>query len=200
MKVLVGCEYSGRVREAFRKKGHDVYSCDLIESSDNSPFHIIGDVRDIIKSEHWDLGISHPPCTYLSRAGARWLYPKGKLNTERYELLLDGRELFMNCLESNIEKIAVENPTPFKIANLPKPTQIIQPFEYGDPYTKRTLLWLKNLNPLIPTNIVKSVGSWLPSNTSGFRKNQKSQKGFSSNGDYSLTFNGIALAMAEQWG
>tara|TARA_Y100000004_G_scaffold19772_1_gene20288 strand:- start:193 stop:795 length:603 start_codon:yes stop_codon:yes gene_type:complete len=200
MKVLVGCEYSGRVREAFRKKGHDVYSCDLIESIDNSPFHIVADIRDIIKSEHWDLAIFHPPCTYLSRAGARWLYPKGKLNPERYELLLEGRELFMDCLESNIEKIAVENPTPFKIANLPKPTQIIQPFEYGDPYTKRTLLWLKNLNPLIPTNIVESVGSWLPSNTSGFRKNQKSQKGFSPNGDYSLTFNGIALGMAEQWG
>jgi hypothetical protein len=200
MKVLVGCEYSGRVREAFRKKGHDVYSCDLIKSTNNSPFHLIADVRDVIKSENWDMGIFHPPCTYLSRAGARWLYPKGELNQERYRLLLEGRSLFMDCLEANIPKIAVENPTPFKIADLPNPSQIIQPYEFGDPYTKRTLLWLKNLNPLIPTNQVKSIGSWLPSNTSGFRKNQKSQKGKSASGDYSLTFQGIASAMAEQWG
>ena len=106
----------------------------------------------------------------------------------------------MECLNADIPKIAVENTTPFKIADLPKPTQIIQPYEYGDPYTKRTLLWLKGLDPLIPSNIVESQGSWLPFNTSGFRKNQKSQKGYSASGDYSLTFQGIANAMADQWG
>ena len=201
MKVLIGCEYSGRVREAFRLKGHDAWSCDIIPSIDNSKHHLIGDVRDIIHWNNWDLAIFHPPCTYLSRAGARWLYPKaGVLCPDRYDKLLEGREFFMECLNADIPKIAVENPTPFKIADLPKPTQIIQPYEYGDPYTKRTLLWLKGLDPLIPSNIVESQGSWLPSNTSGFRKNQKSQKGYSASGDYSLTFQGIANAMADQWG
>lgn len=200
MKVLVGCEYSGRVREAFRSLGHDAWSCDLIESSDNSPFHIQKDVLEVVNYCNWDLAIFHPPCTYLSRAGARWLYPKGQLNQDRYLKLLEGRKLFMELLNCDIPKIAIENPTPFKIANLPEPSQIIQPYHFGDPYSKRTLLWLKGLEPLVPSNIVESNGSWLPSNTSGFRKNQKSQKGFSNAGDYSLTFQGIAHAMANQWG
>ena len=145
--------------------------------------------------------IAHPPCTYLSRAGARWLYPKaGQLDNERYKKLLEGKDFFMSLLNADIPKIAVENPTPFKIADLPKPSQVIQPYQFGEPYSKRTLLWLKGLTPLLPTNEVESKGSWLPSNTSGFRKNQKSQKGYSDSKDYSLTFNGIALAMAEQWG
>ena len=200
MRVLVACEYSGRVREAFRAKGHNAFSCDIIPSSDNSPNHIQKDVLEVLEYG-WDLMIAHPPCTYLSRAGARWLYPKaGQLDNERYEKLLEGREFFMTLLNSDIPKIAVENPTPFKIAELPKPSQVIQPFQFGDPYSKRTLLWLKGLEPLIPTKEVESEGSWLPSNTSGFRKNQKSQKGYSDSKDYSLTFQGIADAMAEQWG
>ena len=201
MKVLVGCEYSGRVREAFRRLGHDAWSCDIIESSDQSKYHIKEDVLNVIHWNNWDLAIFHPPCTYLSRAGARWLYPKaGELCQERYKKLLEARELFMKLYNSHIPKIAIENPTPFKIANLPKPSQIIQPYQFGDPYTKRTLLWLKGLNPLNHTNIVESKGSWLPSNTSGFRKNQKHQRGFSNSSDYSLTFKGIAQAMAKQWG
>mgnify|MGYP003140695421 CR=1 FL=1 len=201
MKVLVGCEYSGRVREAFRRLGHDAWSCDIIESSDQSKYHIQEDVLNVIHWNNWDLAIFHPPCTYLSRAGARWLYPKsGQLCEHRYKKLLEGRELFMKLYNSDIPKIAIENPTPFKIANLPKPSQIIQPYQFGDPYTKRTLLWLKGLDPLNHTNIVESKGSWLPSNTSGFRKNQKHQRGFSKSSDYSLTFKGIAAAMAEQWG
>jgi len=200
MKVLIGCEYSGRVREAFNRRGHDAWSCDLIPSSDNSPKHIVGDVRDVVKMGGWDLAIFHPPCTYLSRAGARWLYAGGELNEERYAKLLEARELFMELWNADIPQIVIENPTPFKIANLPEPTQVIQPFEYGDPYTKRTLLWIKGLTPLEPTNIVEPLGSWLPSNATGFRKGQKSQKGFSKAGDYSLTFEGIADAMGEQWG
>tara|TARA_R110001599_G_scaffold114948_1_gene281168 strand:- start:22 stop:621 length:600 start_codon:yes stop_codon:yes gene_type:complete len=199
MKVLIGCEYSGRVRKAFYEKGHDVLSCDFIDSIDNSDNHYQGDVLDVI-NEDWDLLIAHPPCTYLSRAGARWLYPKGELNDKRYNKLLEGRKLFMQLYNSDIKKIAIENPTPFKIANLPKPSQIIQPYMFGDPYTKRTLLWTKNLDLLKPSNLVEPKGSWLPSNTSGFKKNQKSQKGFSKTGDYSLTFQGIADAMANQWG
>jgi hypothetical protein len=200
MKVLVGCEYSGRVREAFRKRGHDAWSCDLIPSADNSKHHLIEDVRDVIGWRNWDLAIFHPPCQYLSRAGARWLYPAGILNPVRYENLLKARELFMTLYNSSIPKIAIENPTPFKIADLPEPSQAIQPYQFGDPYTKRTLLWLRGLEPLKHTNKVEPKGSWLPSNATGFRRGQKSQKGFSKAGDYSLTFNGIAEAMAEQWG
>ena len=122
------------------------------------------------------------------------------MDGDRYEKLLDAKSLFMELLNSDIPMIAIENPTPFKIAELPEPSQVIQPYEFGDPYTKRTLLWLKGLDPLVPTDVVNSIGSWLPSNTSGFRKNQKSQRGHSGTGDYSLTFQGIANAMAEQWG
>ena len=137
-----------RVREAFRVKGHHAFSCDIIPSSDNSPNHIQKDVLEVLEYG-WDLMIAHPPCTYLSRAGARWLYPKaGQLDNERYEKLLAGREFFMTLLNSDIPKIAVENPTPFKIAKLPKPSQVIQPFQFGDPYSKKTCLWLKNLSPL----------------------------------------------------
>ena len=199
MKVLIACEYSGRVNKAFSEKGHDVLSCDILPTNDNSINHYQGNVLDIL-NENWDLMIAHPPCTYLSRAGARWLYPKGELNQKRYNKLLEGRDFFMTLFNAKINKIAIENPTPFKIANLPKHNQVIQPFEFGDPYTKRTLLWTKNLDNLKPTNIVKPLGSWLPSNTTGFKKNQKSQKGFSKSGDYSLTFQGIADAMANQWG
>ena len=198
--MLVGCEYSGRVREAFRARDHDAWSCDLLESLDDSPFHIVGDVREVIRSRKWDLAIFHPPCTYLSRAGARWLYPGGQLDLDRYEKLLEGKELFYELLTADIPMIAVENPTPFRIAQLPDPSQVIQPYHFGDPYTKRTLLWLRGLEPLTPTNEVEPIGSWLPSNATGFRKGQKSQKGASPAGDYALTFEGIAEAMAEQWG
>ena len=201
MRVLVACEYSGRVREAFRVKGHHAFSCDIIPSSDNSPNHIQKDVLEVLEYG-WDLMIAHPPCTYLSRAGARWLYPKaGQLDNERYEKLLAGREFFMTLLNSDIPKIAVENPTPFKIAKLPKPSQVIQPFQFGDPYSKRTLLWLKGLEPLTPTNEVDVIAPWVQSNTSGFRRGQKHHAGIArSSKERSLTFQGIADAMAEQWG
>ena len=200
MKVLVGCEYSGRVRRAFRDQGHDAWSCDIIDSSDGSKYHLKEDVRTVIHWRDWDLAIFFPPCTYLSRAGARWMYAGGQLNPDRYGKLLEARDFFLSLYDSDIPHIAIENPTPFKIAELPDPTQVIQPHQFGDPYTKRTLLWLKNLEPLRPTNQVDPVGSWLPSNTSGFRKGQKHQRGRSPSGDYALTFQGIAEAMALQWG
>ena len=106
MKVLVGCEYSGRVREAFRAKNHDAWSCDLIPSSDNSPHHLVEDVRTVIHWNNWDLAIFHPPCTYLSRAGARWLYPGGVLDGERYEKLLEAKSLFM---EFYITRVKVDS-------------------------------------------------------------------------------------------
>lgn len=199
MKVLVACEYSGRVREAFRKLGHDAWSCDIEPSEDNSEYHIQGDVFNVIDFD-WDMMIAFPPCTHLSRAGARWLYKDGVLDDERYQLLLEGRKFFLDLWTANIPRIAIENPTPFKIAELPLYSQIIQPWQFGDPYTKRTLLWLKKLPELLPTNVVEPVAPWVQSNTGGRARKQKYHPGIARNvKDRSRTFAGIAEAMAAQW-
>ena len=138
--------------------------------------------------------IAHPPCTHLAVSGARWFKDKQK---EQQEAL----DFVRLLLDAPIKKIAVENPTPFKIFNLPKPTQIVQPYEYGHSFSKRTLLWLKNLPQLKPTDIVSEYKPLLPSNTGGKKRGQKLNRGFVHNGkDASKTFKGIAKAMAEQWG
>jgi hypothetical protein len=192
MRVLVACEYSGTVRDAFIARGHDAMSCDLLPTDRPGP-HYQGDVFDIIK-DGWDLMIAHPPCTYLSNAGARWLYAGGVLNQERFSKGLEGKEFFMQLFNADIEKIAVENPIPSKVFNLPKYSQAIQPYEYGHPYKKKTCLWLKNLPLLTPTNIVeqrestKVVGNWF---NKGGKERQKERARF---------WQGIANAMAEQWG
>ena len=135
MKVLVACEYSGVVRDSFTNLGHDAWSCDILPTETKGN-HIQDDVLKHL-DKGWDLLIAHPPCTYLSRAGARWLYPKaGQLDQDRYEKGLKGKEFFMALYNAPIKKIAVENPTPFKIFNLPKPTQIVQPYEYGHSFSK----------------------------------------------------------------
>lgn len=200
MRVLVACEYSGVVRDAFRALGHDAWSCDLLESDTQSDYHIQGDVLGHLQ-DGWDVMIAHPPCTYLSRAGARWLHTKDGLNMERYNAGLQGKDLFMKLLEANIPYIAVENPTPLKVFNLPTPSQVIQPYQFGHPYSKRTLLWLKNLPPLVPTNVLKTYTPYLPSNTGGAKRGQKHSRGTARNWkEASRTFDGIAKAMAEQWG
>jgi hypothetical protein len=201
MRVLVACEESQRVCKAFRLLGHEAYSCDIIPTSGEYPeWHIQTDVLKIL-DDGWDLMIAHPPCTYLSKAGARWLYGGGKLNQERYKLGLEAKEFFMKLLCSNIKKIAVENPTPLKIWELPKHTQVIQPYEYGHPYSKRTLLWLKNLPPLIPTNKLNEYKPFLPSNTGGKKRGQSYNFGVVHSAlEASKTFHGIAEAMATQWG
>ena len=200
MKVLIACEFSGIVRDAFSERGHDAWSCDVL-TTESKGKHIQDDVLNHLDKD-WDLLIAHPPCTYLSRAGARWLYPKAKqLDQARYEKGLKGKEFFMQLLNAPIEKIAIENPTPFKIFNLPKPTQAVQPYEFGHNFSKRTLLWLKNLTQLKPTDIVDNYKPLLPSNTGGKKRGQKSSSGFVHNAkDASKTFTGIAKAMAEQWG
>lgn len=201
MKVLVACEYSGRVREAFRASGHDAWSCDLLPSDDGSPFHRQEDVLGGILNENWDLLIAHPPCTFLSRAGARWLHVGGKINQERYRQGLEGKALFMALLGTNIPRIAVENPTPLKIYELPPHTQAVQPYEFGHPFSKRTLLWLKNLPPLIPTKILTEYRPFLPSNTGGAKRGQKHTCGVAKDWkEASTTFQGIADAMSTQWG
>lgn len=154
MRVLVACEESQRVCIAFRELGHEAYSCDLLPCSGGHPeWHIQGDALEIIKIK-WDLIIAHPPCTYLSNAGARWLFAGGKLNQERYRKGLAAKAFFMSFLHANCDRIAVENPTPSSIYELPPCTQIIQPYEYGHPWSKETRLWLRGLPPLVPTEIV----------------------------------------------
>ncbi len=192
MRVLIACEFSGVVREAFAACGHDAWSCDL-EPTDIPGQHYQGDVMDII-NDSWDLMIAHPPCTYLSNAGARFLYPNKQLNEDRLKLGMEAKEFFMKLYNADIEKIVVENPIPSKIYGLPKYTQTIQPYEYGHPFQKKTCLWLKGLPELKPTNIVtdrqstKVPGNWF---NKGGKDRQKNR---------AKTFEGIADAMAEQWG
>lgn len=218
MNVLVACEESQRVCVAFREKGHNAFSCDIIDCSGGHPeWHIKQDVLPLLNgrcefttcdgklhtiSGKWDLIIAHPPCTYLSNAAACRLYPKkGQLNNERYQKGLKAKEFFLKILSSDCEKIAVENPVQSKIFNMPKYTQEIQPYQFGHPVSKRTRLWLKNLPFLVPTNIVDCKSTFLPSNTS---RKIKSSYGVCNRGSDSInrskTFPGIAAAMAEQWG
>jgi hypothetical protein len=191
MKILIACEESQRVCEAFRKKGHEAYSCDILPCSGGHPeWHIQGDVLEHL-NENWDMMIAHPPCTYLSNAGARFLYPKGILNQERLEKGNEAKEFFLKLLNAPIKKICVENPIQSKIFGIEPYTQIIQPYYFGEPYQKKTCLWLKGLPDLLPTNIVaaqstKIAGNW-------FNKGGKDRQI-----NRSKTFQGIANAMADQ--
>ena len=195
MKVLIACEESQRVCIAFRKRGHEAYSCDIQDCSGGKPeWHIKGDVLPLLK-EKWDLIIAHPPCTFLSNAGARFLYPKGVLNEERLAKGMEAKEFFMALYNADCPRIAVENPIPSKVYGLPEYTQIIQPWMFGHPVQKKTCLWLKGLPLLQPTDIVpegqrqstKVAGNWF---NKGGKDRQKNR---------AKTFPGIAEAMASQW-
>jgi len=197
MRVLIACEESQEVCKAFRKLGHYAWSCDTLPCSGGHPeWHFQRDVLELLEhtSGFWDLIIAHPPCTYLTNAAARHLYPKKVLNQERYKKGMKAKEFFMKLLNANIPKIVVENPNPSKIFGLPKHTQVIQPYQHGHPFSKRTQLWIKNLPELEPTDIVeikestKVPGNW-------FNKGGKDRQV-----NRSKTFPGIAKAMAEQWG
>ena len=232
MKVLIACEESQRVCISFRELGHEAYSCDILDCSGEHPeWHIKDDVSKYLNpiefdscfermyygihpfttmdgEEHyidgkWDLIIAHPPCTYLSNAGACRLYPKkGVLNQERYELGLQGKEFFMQIYNADCEHICIENPIPSKIFNLPPYTQIIQPYEYGEPYSKKTCLWLKNLPKLKPTNVLSNYKPYVSCGTSR-NKGNKDKSGVSRAGGAQIvrskTFWGIAKAFSEQW-
>ena len=198
MRVLIACEYSGAVRDEFIKLGHDAMSCDLLPTDVPGP-HYQGDVFDII-NDGWDLMIAHPPCTYISRAGARWMYQNNKVNQERLTKALDAKDFFMKLYNADIEKIALENPTPLQILKMPLPSQAIEPFQFGHPFSKRTLLWLKNLPLLKPTNILNQYTPFLPSNTGGAKRGEKTHRGTAKNWkESSTTFKGVAKAMADQW-
>jgi hypothetical protein len=202
-RVLVACEESQAVTKEFRKRGFEAFSCDIQDCSGGHPeWHIKGDAVAEAYSGKYDLMIAHPPCTYISRAGARWMYPTaGNLSQERFNKAIEAKDLFMKLLNAPIPYIAVENPTPLKVVGLPKQSQAVQPYEYGHPYSKRTLLWLKNLPLLSPTEIVSNYKPYLPSNTGGKKRGQSYSRGVSKNAkESSKTFSGVAKAMAEQWG
>jgi hypothetical protein len=216
MKVIIACEESQTVCKAFRAAGHEAYSCDIQYCSGGHPeWHIMGDALKIINGgkffsengieivvEKFDLMIAHPPCTFLSNAAARWLYKggKGEINQDRYAKGLKGKEFFMSLLNSPIEKIVIENPIPSKVYALPPHSQSIQPYQFGHEYSKKTFLWLKNLPPLTPTDIKENHKPYMPSNTGGGKRGHKATFVYRTLKQRSKTFEGIAKAMAAQWG
>ncbi len=194
MKVLVACEYSGTVRDAFRKLGHDAWSCDIIPTDADPTYHIQLDVLEVL-NKGWDMMIAHPPCTYLSHAAARHLYPqKGVLNEDRYFKGLAAKDFFMKLYNSDIPKIAIENPMSSKIFQMPPHSQEIQPYQFGHQVTKKTRLWLKNLPLLQPTDIVHPTSNCHEAGTWFMKGGKDRQK------NRAKTFQGIAYAMAQQWG
>lgn len=197
MKVLIACEYSGIVRDAFLARGHDAWSCDLLPTESNSNRHIQGDVREVL---HWGwdlLMVAHPPCTRLCNSGVRWLSkpPRGKTVEDMQRELVDGASLFSDCWNAPIERICIENPVMHKhakalIANYREFSQSIQPWQFGHGEVKRTCLWLKGLPKLTATHVVNGrtarVHRMPPSPD---RARERSR-----------FFPGIAKAMADQWG
>ena len=149
MKILIACEFSGIIRNAFTEKGHDAMSCDLLPTEQPGS-HFQGDMRDIINDD-WDMIIAHPPCTYLCNSGVRWLHE----TPGRWEQLKDAKEFFNLFLKAKAKRIAIENPIPHKYAELPRYNQIIHPWMFGHPESKSTCLWLKGLPKLEPTTIAQ---------------------------------------------
>jgi len=201
MKVLVGCEESQAVTIALRSRGIEAYSCDLMPCSRGHPeWHIQGDVLNEAYSDKYSAGIFFPPCTFMTRAGARWMYPtRGVICKDRFEKAMKAKEFFLKLLNAPIEKIALENPLPLKVVELPKETQVIQPYQFGHEFSKRTHLWLKGFPKLVPTDIKTNYVPYLPSNTGGAKRGQKATPKSITQIESSKTFKGIAEAMATQW-
>lgn len=217
IKVLVACEESQAVCIAFRRLGYEAYSCDIQECSGGHPeWHIKVDALLLLRRylvfktedgkahyvERWDLIIAHPPCTFMSNAGACRMYPrKGQIDKARFQKAMEAKAFFLRFLNADCDRVAIENPRPLKIVELPKEDQRIQPYQFGDPWSKLTYLWLKNLPPLVYTNVLTEWKPFVPAGTGrkaggdsyGARipHNSKAR---------SKTFPGIADAMAQQWG
>lgn len=214
MNILIACEFSGVVREAFRRRGHNAWSCDLLPTDDGSPYHIWGDAEDALWNHFedratptgvrpvrvkWDMLIAFPPCTYLCNSGVRWLYdPPNEhgisgINKKRFALMEEAAGFFNRLLNNKaISQIAVENPVMHSYGRdrIRRPDQYIQPWQFGHPETKKTGLWLKNLPKLVPTKIVEGRQPRVHHASPGPERWK----------ERSRTLQGIADAMAEQWG
>ena len=217
MRVLVACEESQAVTTALRELGHEAYSCDVQECSGGHPeWHIVGDALALINgqckfrtmdgAEHtvdgrWDLLIAHPPCTYLTNAGSVRMRVNGEIQPERFAKAMEAKEFFMAFYNADCERIAIENPVPMKLIGLPPYDQIIQPYEHGHPYSKKTCLWLKNCPPLQPTCIVENHEPYVNGGHKDRYGNYRQFKGRRERDQKtrSKTFPGIAAAMALQW-
>lgn len=199
-KVLVLCECSQEVALAFRAKGCVAYSCDIVPVSRGGDirYHVIEDANKFLdgltifrtqdgkrhRVSGWDCIIAHPPCTYLCKVGSPWMVHLGTINKERYEKMQSAREFFMRCLDAPAHFVCVENPLPMGRAQLPPPTTFVQPSWFGHKYTKKTLLWLKNLPPVMPTILYPNPKEFVRASRGKYR---------------ARTFHGVAQAMAEQW-
>ena len=217
MRVQVACEESQAVCLSFRELGHEAYSCDIEPCSGGHPeWHIQQDALPLVNGncsftttggQHveidgcWDLLIAHPPCTYLTNASAVHMRVKGQIVTERYAKAMEAKEFFISFLNADCPHIAVENPVPLKIVGLPPYSQMIQPYMFGHPYSKRTCLWLKNLPLLVPTNIVEHHEPYVNGGNKDAHGNYRQFKGRNERDPKtrSKTFKGIADAFAAQW-
>lgn len=204
-RVLIACETSGIVREAFRREGFDAWSCDLLPSDDGSPYHRVCDMRNMLYLEHWDMLIAHPPCTRLCNSGVRWLHnpPKGKTIEQMFSELDEGADLFSVCLNAPVKHVVVENPVMHHLAkkrirNYRKFSQSVQPWQFAsdpdgpDNAKKRTCLWLHNLPPLQPTGTLDGSTARADVHLASPSPDRWKQR--------SKFFPGIARAMAQQWG
>ena len=228
MKVLVACEESQEVCKAFREKGHEAYSCDIQKCSGVHPeWHIVQDVLPLLNGDcsfrlengvigfiqgKWDMIIAHPPCTYLTNGGAVQMFRNEKkeykpygvfqmVNVDRLKRGMEARDFFMEILNCNCKKIAIENPVPMSIWQLPKATQTIQPYMFGDKYSKKTCLWLKGLPPLFATACMMDYQPLINGGGGRLEKeNYKGKKFAVGSIQRSKTFPGVARAMADQWG
>lgn len=218
MNVLVACEESQRVCVEFRRLGYCAYSCDIQECSGGYPeWHICGDVLPLLDggctfytldgcshtvSGRWDMILAFPPCTYMTNAGAVRMRVKGEIVLERYQKAMAAKAFFMRIMNADCERIAIENPVPMKFIELPPYSQIIQPYYFGHPYSKRTCLWLKGLPKLRPTEILKDH---VPYVNGGCKDAYGHYRRFQGRKERdpkvrAKTFSGVARAMAEQWG
>ena len=188
----MACEFSGVVRDAFLELGHDCVSCDLLPTESPGP-HIQDDALEVIRTIRFDLVIAHPPCTYLANSGVRWLYRNGRgdvRDSARWRAMEEASEFFWRLYTADVPRVAVENPIMHKWAALPRPTQIVQPWQFGHGETKATGLWLRGLPPLVPTDIVDGRRPRVHHASPGPDRWR----------ERSRTLPGIAAAMAQQWG
>lgn len=217
MNILVACEESQALTIELRKLGHRAFSCDVIDPSGGHPeWHIRQNVLPLLNGRcsfetldgkthtidgRWDMIIAFVPCTKTSNAGARHLYKGGLLNIPRYYEGLCGKALFLAVWAADCERVIIENPTPSKVFDYPEPTQAIQPYQFGHPFTKKTLLWERGVPLLVPTNIVEPERTWCPSGSYSGKHGEQHKGMFTTDRarNRSKTFPGVAKAMAEQW-